>query len=169
MPYTAITPFRTAVQRIVERDPNTAPPDYPSPSDTFRDGEGRAYTVNWYDPHVEVLDYQGGDANNPEGKRDTKEQFVSVTELPDSSQGHYLSGRPTGRLEVTEQMDIWHQWRVAVDQLADIICRELDGRSIQLADNSGIGTIRVGVRSVLQEASSRMWRLSQRFIVTGHD
>ena len=62
---------------------------------------------------------------------------------------------------------------MAVDDLADYICHRLDGRSIQLTDGNdilpGIGTIRVGVRSVVQEAGSRMWRLSQRFSVSGHD
>ena len=55
-----------------------------------------------------MLDYQGGDANNPEAKFDPGEEFVSVTELPDGVQGNYLSGRPRGRLEVTEQIDLWH-------------------------------------------------------------
>ena len=203
MPYTAITPFRTAVQRLLD---NPQPrPDGPAP-DTYIDfryqgettktnGSGNetptppshqldytiaeftyegGFVVNWRDPRIEALDYQGGDANNPAAKFDPKEKFISVTELPDGVQGNYLSGRPRGRLEVTEQVDIFHPWRVAVDDLADYICHRLDGRSIQLIDDAGnilpgIGTIRVGVRSVVQEASSRMWRLSQRFVVSGHD
>ena len=107
---------------------------------------------------------------------DPGEEFISVIELPDGVQGNYLSGRPRGRLEVTEQIDLWHPWRVAVDDLADYICHRLDGRSIQLIDEvtklpaPGIGTIRVGVRSVVPtEAGSRMVWLSQRFMVTGHD
>ena len=54
---------------------------------------GIGYDENW--STVMVLDYQGGDANNPEARFDPGEKFVSVTELPDSSQGHYLSGRQT--------------------------------------------------------------------------
>ena len=208
MPYTAITPFRTAVQRIVERpyprlkDPAMAGAfldfryrgvvttgvvtDTDRDPVTFTPDTVGSYTiaeftydslpeVNWKDT-VEALDYQGGDANNPAAKFDPKEKFISVIELPDGVQGNYLSGRPRGRLEVTEQLDLWHPWRVAVDDLADYICHRLDGRSIQLIDEStglpapGIGTISVGVRSVVPtEAGSRMVRLSQRFIVSGHD
>ena len=234
MPYTAITPFRTAVQNLVRRPyPRLLPaldrrpgesvdelqtrreaarivaewkyrgrvgfvtvgpiPDprrtddcdvlddfLVCPSDAI-DGthtiaiftyDNVPHTADW--TYVGVLDYQGGDANNPEAKFDPGEEFISVTELPDGVQGNYLSGRPRGRLEVTEQIDLWHPWRVAVDDLADYICHRLDGRSIQLTDGNdilpGIGTIRVGVRSVLPiEAGSRMVRLSQRFMVSGHD
>ena len=67
-------------------------------------------------------------------------EFISVTELPDGVQGNYLSGRPRGRLEVTEQIDLWHPWRVAVDDLADYICHRLDGRSIQLTDLTATAT-----------------------------
>ena len=212
MPYTAITPFRTAVMNLVAKPyPRPADPEAGNPSE---DGSARSRlefryqgTVATYTPlippnteplplnpktdpytvaeftydgrhiadwtRIGVLDYQGGDANNPETKFGPGEEFVSVTELPDGVQGNYLSGRPRGRLEVTEQIDLWHPWRVAVDDLADYICHRLDGRSIQLTDGNnilpGIGTIRVGVRSVVQEAGSRMWRLSQRFMVSGHD
>ena len=213
MPYTAITPFRTAVQRIVEnpqprqplpdltripgesagallvrrQDSRTATePRYQGAVATHPNGNPQTdpYTIAefTYDgPRVVVwhgtvkpLDYQGGDANNPEATFGPDKEFISVTELPDGVQGNYLSGRPRGRLEVTEQIDLWHPWRVAVDDLADYICHRLDGRSIQLLDGNrdiapGIGTIRVGVRSVVQEAGSRMWRLSQRFSVSGHD
>ena len=198
MPYTAITPFRTAVQRIVKYpQPRPKDPDMAGAFLDFRyrglatktnsdgaDIDPRDYTIATFTYNgsriadwtlIGVLDYQGGDANNPTARFDPGEEFISVTELPDGVQGNYLSGRPRGRLEVTEQIDLWHPWRVAVDDLADYICHRLDGRSIQLIDEvtklpaPGIGTIRVGVRSVVQEASSRMWRLSQRFIVSGHD
>ena len=154
MPYTAITPFRTAVQRIVERQQFIAIVD--------------GYTEDWSDVHV--LDYQGGDANNPEGSFGPGEKFVTVVELGDGVQGHYLSGIPRGLLTVTEQVDIYHDYRVAVDDLADILCRELDGRSAP-----GITAIKVGVRSVVLDTfppprgtGTGKWRLSQRFVVSGH-
>ena len=211
MPYTAITPFRTAVMNLVAKpyprpaDPAPSIPDggearrrlefrYRGTVATYLAGDTSVpanpktdpYTVarftydnglhiaDW--TYVEGLDYQGGDANNPEATFGPDKEFISVIELPDGVQGNYLSGRPRGRLEVTEQIDLWHPWRVAVDDLADYICHRLDGRSIQLIDEvtklpaPGIGTISVGVRSVVPtEAGSRMVRLSQRFIVSGHD
>ena len=161
--------------------PTCTPPPNFNPSDSVS-GPYTIATFDYGDPYIAdwtligVLDYQGGDANNPTARFDPGEEFISVIELPDGVQGNYLSGRPRGRLEVTEQIDLWHPWRVAVDDLADYICHRLDGRSIQLIDEvtklpaPGIGTIRVGVRSVVPiESGSRMVRLSQRFMVTGHD
>ena len=133
MPYTAITPFRIAVQRIVERQ-NTTHVRLRTPG----------YTENWNDVHV--LDYLGRRRQQPSGKLVAPgEKFVlPLTELGDGVQGHYLSGIPRGLLTVTEQVDIYHDYRVAVDDLADILCRELDGRSAP-----GITAIKVGVRSVV--------------------
>ena len=98
---------------------------------------------------------------------DPGEKFISVTELGDGRQGHALHGRPDGRFVVTVQVDIWHPWRVAVDDLADYLCHRLDGRVPPGMEQ--ITSIRAGVRSVVQEANSRMWRLSQRFTLSAYD
>ena len=121
--------------------------------------------------NTQVLDYQGGDADykglsaiNPAGKFGPDEQFVSVTQLPDGAMGQFLPSRPDGLLRVTMQMDVWHAWRVAAEDLADAVSRVLDGGIAP-----GLASIQSGVRSTAYDPGEVKWRVSQRFAVTAYD
>ena len=78
MPYTAITPFRHAVQSLLDNPYPRLEFHYQGTVATYPDGDPTTdpYTIaefsyeggfaaNWHEPHIGVLDYQGGDANNP--------------------------------------------------------------------------------------------------------
>ena len=121
--------------------------------------------------NTQVLDYQGGDADykglsaiNPAGKFGPDEQFVSVTQLPDGAMGQFLPSRPDGLLRVTMQMDVWHAWRVAAEDLADAVSRVLDGGVAP-----GLASIQSGVRATAYEPGEVKWRVSQRFAITAYD
>ena len=148
MPYNAIDPFREAVERIVQR----------------QTALGSVMPVDWSDVEVNYL--QGADTNNPEGKRDPEKQFVAVTQLPDGAMGHFFYGPPDGLLVVTLQLDVWHQWRVAAEDLADVVSRFLDG---SVTPGLTLATIRSGVRSTAYDPGEVKWRVSQRFAVTAYD
>ena len=119
---------------------------------------------NW--STTEVLDYQGGGASNPEGQVGPGEKFVSVTQLPDGAMGHFFYGRPDGLLRVTMQMDVWQDWRLGAEALADAVARAIDGR---VAPGLSLGTIQSGVRSTAFDPSLIKWRVSQRFAITAYD
>ena len=146
MPYNAIDPFREAVERIVRH----------------QTALGLQIPVDWSDVYVNY--FQGGDPSNPEGKRGPEEQFVSVTQLPDGAMGQFLPSRPDGLLRVTMQMDVWHQWRVAAEDLADAVSRVLDGGVAP-----GLASIQSGVRATAWEPGEVKWRVSQRFAITAYD
>ena len=155
MPYSAIDPFREAVERIVCR---LAEFDY---------GSGRV--ADWQD--TQVLYSQSGDtdykekpASNPDGKFGPDDKFVSVTQLPDGAMGQFLPSRPDGLLRVTMQMDVWHQWRVAAEDLADAVSRGIDGGVAP-----GLASIQSGVRATAYDPDEVKWRVSQRFAVTAYD
>ena len=67
-------------------------------------------------------------------------------------------------LRVTMQMDVWHAWRVAAEDLADAVSRVLDGGVAP-----GLASIQSGVRAAAWDPEEVKWRVSQRFAVTAYD
>ena len=141
MPYDVIDPFREAVERIV------------------RSGRPR---LAQRDTRRLVRRGSGLPPGRHTGARQTL--AVSVTQLPDGAMGQFLPSRPDGLLRVTMQIDVWHQWRVAAEDLADAVSRGIDGGVAP-----GLASIQSGVRATAYDPDEVKWRVSQRFAVTAYD